>query len=93
MDDRNRFIFFVVKKILLVDSRGFFVFGKDGRVINDGIVFGVVNYIYGDELCVEGKYVEFSIYGFVGFCYFFYGFVFYFLFREFEYRGFIFFGS
>ena len=31
--------------------------GKDGGVIYDGAVLWAVNYIHGDKLCAEGKYV------------------------------------
>lgn len=93
MDDRNRPIFSVVKKTSPVDSRGSSVPGKDGRVINDGTVFGVVNYIHGDELCAEGKHVELSTHGSVGLCHLPYGLAFHSPSRELEHRGPIFLGS
>lgn len=39
---------------------------QDGRVVDDGAVFGVVDDLHGDELGAEGHDVELGPHGFVG---------------------------
>lgn len=39
---------------------------QDGRVVDDGAMLGVINYVHGDELGAEGHDVEFSAHRLVG---------------------------